>query len=297
MDGTVQDLAAGYTSGKLLLKLEFTSYILQHHTAEHFAFLDDPANSRSRTTFYFTLARLLFVEDTAAKFKAFVAPLQQATPATLEVPLTMLLPPQQSYHTPMAAPGCCKHMIERDRLCSRPPSGGPQASTPRRHVEAVRRGHRRMRAQNAGLTDDGCRCWWASGRPATVARTRARCGPRCSGRWSSGCSGTCAASPWPPTAAATTVRSLMHPCTHVYDVPWGVVPLHLYLRTSCLSRYADGCAYVPVKLDVNHLLGCCLLDHLSVFLRPCQSCSIFTSADQLAEPGSGIASAACRAAV
>ncbi|CAK0751589.1 hypothetical protein CVIRNUC_002079 [Coccomyxa viridis] len=72
-----QDLAAGYTSGKLLLKLDFTSYILQHHTAEHFAFLDDPANSRSRTTFYFTLARLLFVEDTPAKFKAFVAPLQQ----------------------------------------------------------------------------------------------------------------------------------------------------------------------------------------------------------------------------
>ena len=72
-----QDLAAGYTSGKLLLKLDFTSYILQHHTAEHFAFLDDAANSRSRTTFYFTLARLLFVEDTPAKFKAFVAPLQQ----------------------------------------------------------------------------------------------------------------------------------------------------------------------------------------------------------------------------
>lgn len=85
----MQDLAAGYTSGKLLLKLDFTSYILQHHTAEHFAFLDDPANSRSRTTFYFTLARLLFVEDTAAKFKAFVAPLQQARPSCglLERPL------------------------------------------------------------------------------------------------------------------------------------------------------------------------------------------------------------------
>ena len=73
-------MAAGYTSKKLLLKLDFTSYILQHHTAEHFAFLDDPANSRSRTTFYFTLARLLFVEDTPAKFKAFVAPLQQVRP-------------------------------------------------------------------------------------------------------------------------------------------------------------------------------------------------------------------------
>ncbi len=89
----VQDLAAGYTSGKLLLKLDFTSYILQHHTAEHFAFLDDPANSRSRTTFYFTLARLLFVEDTAAKFKAFVAPIQQARLAIFEaVHLTRPMP-------------------------------------------------------------------------------------------------------------------------------------------------------------------------------------------------------------
>ena len=95
----MQDLAAGYTSGKLLLKLDFTSYILQHHTAEHFAFLDDPANSRSRTTFYFTLARLLFVEDTAAKFKAFVAPLQQARPATLAAMLLLLLTPQQLLHS------------------------------------------------------------------------------------------------------------------------------------------------------------------------------------------------------
>ncbi len=83
----VQDLAAGYTSGKLLLKLDFTSYILQHHTAEHFAFLDDPANSRSRTTFYFTLARLLFVEDTAAKFKAFVRATAAGKAPALLVPL------------------------------------------------------------------------------------------------------------------------------------------------------------------------------------------------------------------
>jgi exportin-7 len=73
----LQDLAAGYMSGKLLLKLDATAFILQHHTAEHFAFLDDPANSRSRTSFYCTLARLLFMEDTPAKFKSFVAPLQQ----------------------------------------------------------------------------------------------------------------------------------------------------------------------------------------------------------------------------
>ncbi|KAK9818400.1 hypothetical protein WJX72_012091 [[Myrmecia] bisecta] len=72
-----QDLAAGYMSGKLLLKLDAIAYILLNHTSEHFAFLDDPANTRNRTTFYYTLARLLFMEDTPSKFKSFVAPLQQ----------------------------------------------------------------------------------------------------------------------------------------------------------------------------------------------------------------------------
>lgn len=72
-----QDLASGYMSGKLLLKLESIAFLLTHHTAEYFPFLTGPANLRSRTTFYHTLARLLFMEDTPQKFKAFVAPLQQ----------------------------------------------------------------------------------------------------------------------------------------------------------------------------------------------------------------------------
>jgi hypothetical protein len=77
MDLGLQDLASGYMSGKLLLKLEATSFILTHHTRDHFAFLDDPANARNRTTFYYTLARLLFMEDTPSKFKAFMDPLNQ----------------------------------------------------------------------------------------------------------------------------------------------------------------------------------------------------------------------------
>mmetsp|Transcript_24027 Transcript_24027/g.60483 ORF Transcript_24027/g.60483 Transcript_24027/m.60483 type:complete len:1061 (+) Transcript_24027:348-3530(+) len=76
-----QDLASGYMSGKLLLKLEATGYILTHHTREHFGFLDDPANARNRTTFYYTLARLLFMEDTPSKFKAFMEPLNQVLTA------------------------------------------------------------------------------------------------------------------------------------------------------------------------------------------------------------------------
>ena len=45
--------------------------------ADYFPFLTPPANLRNRTTFYNTPARLLFMEDTPAKFKSFVAPLQQ----------------------------------------------------------------------------------------------------------------------------------------------------------------------------------------------------------------------------
>lgn len=72
-----QDLASGYMSGKLLMKLDAVAFLLQHHSSAHYSFLDHPANGRSRTTFYTTLARLLFMEDTPAKFRAFVAPLQQ----------------------------------------------------------------------------------------------------------------------------------------------------------------------------------------------------------------------------
>ncbi|KAH9557462.1 hypothetical protein CY35_07G085500 [Sphagnum magellanicum] len=72
-----QELAAGYMSGKLLLKLDAVNYILEHHTREHFTFLDEFKNSRNRTIFYFTLGRLLFMEDSSAKFKAFIASLQQ----------------------------------------------------------------------------------------------------------------------------------------------------------------------------------------------------------------------------
>ena len=63
-------------SGKLLLKLDAVAYLLSHHTADHYAFLSHPANTRNRTTFYATLSRLLFMDDTPAKFKAFIAPLQ-----------------------------------------------------------------------------------------------------------------------------------------------------------------------------------------------------------------------------
>ncbi|KAK9853645.1 hypothetical protein WJX84_008704 [Apatococcus fuscideae] len=72
-----QDLAQGYSSGKLLLKLDAITFMLQHHAANEFPFLDDPANARNRTTLHSILAKLLFMEDTPGKFKTFVMPFQQ----------------------------------------------------------------------------------------------------------------------------------------------------------------------------------------------------------------------------
>ena len=72
--GLLSDLAAGYASGKLLLKLDAIAFALGSHTEAHFPFLREPANARSRTVFYATLGRLLFMEEAPARFKLFMAP-------------------------------------------------------------------------------------------------------------------------------------------------------------------------------------------------------------------------------
>lgn len=69
-----QDLAAGYMSGKLLLKIDTINFMLTNHSQEHFPFMQEYCNTRNRTTFYFTLGRLLFMEDTPGQFKAFMSP-------------------------------------------------------------------------------------------------------------------------------------------------------------------------------------------------------------------------------
>ena len=71
----LQDLAVGFMSGKLLLRLDAVNRTLANHTPEHFPFLSQYANTRNRTIFYATLGRLLFMEDSAEKFAAFMAPL------------------------------------------------------------------------------------------------------------------------------------------------------------------------------------------------------------------------------
>uniref|UniRef100_A0A1D1Z8M5 Exportin-7 n=1 Tax=Anthurium amnicola TaxID=1678845 RepID=A0A1D1Z8M5_9ARAE len=71
------ELASGYMTGKLLLKLDTVKFIIGHHTREHFPFLEEYRCSRSRTSFYYTLGWLIFMEDSPVKFKAAMDPLLQ----------------------------------------------------------------------------------------------------------------------------------------------------------------------------------------------------------------------------
>lgn len=71
------ELASGYMTGKLLLKLDSIKFIISHHTRENFPFLEDNRCSHSRTTFYYTLGYLIFMEDSPVKFKSSMEPLLQ----------------------------------------------------------------------------------------------------------------------------------------------------------------------------------------------------------------------------
>ncbi len=74
------DMAAGYSSSKLLLSLETVNFLLHHHTSEHFPFLGVPSNTRHRTTFHATLTRLLFSaqspEDMNITWDGFIDPIR-----------------------------------------------------------------------------------------------------------------------------------------------------------------------------------------------------------------------------
>lgn len=98
--GLLCDLASGYMSGKLLLKLDAIAFALSSHTEANFPFLRESANARSRTVFYATLGRLLFMEEAPARFKMFMAPFDSlcaqlaaaaADPRTFRAPQTRTL--------------------------------------------------------------------------------------------------------------------------------------------------------------------------------------------------------------
>ncbi|GFP93940.1 Ran-binding protein 17 [Phtheirospermum japonicum] len=83
------EIASGYMTGKLLLKLDTVKFIVAHHTREYFPFLEEYRCSRSRTTFYYTIGWLIFLEDSAALFKSSMDPLLQVFFTLESTPETM----------------------------------------------------------------------------------------------------------------------------------------------------------------------------------------------------------------
>jgi len=73
-----QDLAIGYSSSKLLVKLDVINAILSDHTARTFPFLAVEENSRNRTIFYTTLSRMLYTNQNIEKFDEFMVPFAQS---------------------------------------------------------------------------------------------------------------------------------------------------------------------------------------------------------------------------
>eukprot|EP00761_Pharyngomonas_kirbyi_P013683 gb/GECH01013712.1/.p1 GENE.gb/GECH01013712.1/~~gb/GECH01013712.1/.p1 ORF type:complete len:1061 (+),score=152.47 gb/GECH01013712.1/:1-3183(+) len=72
------DLSSGFSSAKLMLKLDSIRFILQNHSRENFPFLAQMANVKHRTKFYCTICKLLFNESySEQKFLQFMTPLEQ----------------------------------------------------------------------------------------------------------------------------------------------------------------------------------------------------------------------------
>ncbi|KAF1334127.1 Exportin-like protein, partial [Globisporangium splendens] len=83
------EIASGYSSGKLLLGLETVQYLIGHHTADEFPFLAVPANTRHRTTFHTTIARLLFTtafDESSDRFERFMEPIEDVLNKLMQTP-------------------------------------------------------------------------------------------------------------------------------------------------------------------------------------------------------------------
>lgn len=71
------EMATGYMTGKLLLKLDTVQYIISNHNRENFRFLEDYRCTRCRTKFYYIIGVLIFMEDSQMKFRTSMDPLLQ----------------------------------------------------------------------------------------------------------------------------------------------------------------------------------------------------------------------------
>ena len=70
-------ISSGYSSAKVVKEAEITGQLFVCHTSKYFPFLDYPPNTRSRTTFYNTLVRLLFLDSSgcsSTQFNTFMSP-------------------------------------------------------------------------------------------------------------------------------------------------------------------------------------------------------------------------------
>ncbi|KAI9921848.1 hypothetical protein PsorP6_001060 [Peronosclerospora sorghi] len=83
------EVASGYSSGKLLLGLETVQYLIGNHTAEEFPFLAIPANTRHRSTFHSTIARLIFTtafDESSERFERFMEPIENVLNQLVQTP-------------------------------------------------------------------------------------------------------------------------------------------------------------------------------------------------------------------
>jgi exportin-7 len=78
------EMVFSYSSARLLLRLDAVKFLLTNHTEEMLPFLTVPANSRYRSTFYVTVARLLFMEDNDDMLDEFMGPIIARMDVALE---------------------------------------------------------------------------------------------------------------------------------------------------------------------------------------------------------------------
>ncbi|XP_010694655.2 uncharacterized protein LOC104907423 isoform X1 [Beta vulgaris subsp. vulgaris] len=83
------ELASGYMTGKFLLRLDTIKFIVANHTRDNFPFLEERRCSRSRTTFYYIIGWLIFMEDNPVKFKSSMEPLLKVFVSLESTPDTM----------------------------------------------------------------------------------------------------------------------------------------------------------------------------------------------------------------
>lgn len=71
------EMTSGYMSGKLLLKLDTVKHIISNQNRDQFPFIENWECFRSRTTLYYTIGMLIFLEDSPVKFKSAMEPFLQ----------------------------------------------------------------------------------------------------------------------------------------------------------------------------------------------------------------------------